>query len=408
MERRDFLKSGVAFTALAAASTFDLKSTEAADDTQATVKRYQEIGKTGLKMSDISFGGGHIPSASMVLRAIDRGVNYFDTAPDYGRSEEFIGEAMKNIKREKIIIASKFCSQLPYPGHLPAGTPKDIYIKSVEDSLKRMKTDYLDFCFVHAIGESSKEKEAEMKRLFDENMLSAVDTLKQSGKIKFIAVSSHGPSNMETLLMEAVKSGKFDMIMPSFNFMKFPQLPDVIKEAKKRSVGVIAMKTLAGAKDMNLEFKGADFAQSAFKWSLKHPEVNGLIVTIKSISDLDNYLPASGKDYTARDEQILQRYAAKYGSSYCRTGCDTCQSACPYGVEIASSLRYAMYFHDYNMEKRAMSSYASLKNKADVCKTCTNKSCTGACPYGLPVGNMLLEAHKSLTFESAGSDSVIV
>ncbi|MEO5355851.1 MAG: aldo/keto reductase [Nitrospirae bacterium YQR-1] len=396
MDRRDFLKSGAALTALAAA--FDTGVAEAAEDKQPTIKRYQEIGKTGLKMSDISYGGGHIPSASMVLRAVERGINYFDTAPDYGQSESYIGEAMKNIRRDKIIIASKFCNPIPYPGHLSTGTSKDQYVKSVEDSLKRLKTDYLDFCFVHAIGEQSKDKEAEMKRLFDENMLSAVETLKKSGKVRFLATSSHGPSNMEALLMEAVKSGKFDMIMPSFNFMKFPQLPDVLKEAKKRGVGVIAMKTLAGAKDMNMEFKESNYAQSAFKWVLKHPEVNGLIITIKSVGDLDNYLPASAKEYTAADEYILQRYAALYGSSYCRTGCDTCQYSCPYGVEISSTLRYNMYFHDYGMEKRAMTSYASVNNKAGRCSTCTTKPCTGACPYGLPVAEMLVEAHNSLTF----------
>ncbi|MBF0606106.1 MAG: aldo/keto reductase [Magnetococcales bacterium] len=397
IKRRDFLKSGVAAAATVAAITGMETLAGTSEQGQSTIKRYNQIGKTSLKMSDISFGTGSLPSASMVLRAVDRGINYFDTAPDYGHAEEHIGEAMKNLKRDKVIIASKFCNPLAYPAHLPAGSTKEQYVKAVEESLKRLKTDYLDICFVHAIGEVSKDVEAEKKRLLDDNMLSAFDSLKKAGKVRYLAASSHGPTNMEDLLMTAVVSGKFDLIMPSFNFLKFPKLPDIIKEAKARGVGVVAMKTLAGAKEMNLDFKTADFAQSAFKWVLKHPQVNGLVVTMKNLSDLDNYIPASGQDFTARDQNVLDSYARLYGHSYCRTGCSQCEDACARGVEIASTLRYQMYFEDYGMEKRAIVSYSALSAKADTCLTCTMPTCTGACPYGLPVAQMLQTAHQNLT-----------
>ncbi|MEE9524900.1 MAG: aldo/keto reductase, partial [Thermodesulfovibrionales bacterium] len=159
MKRRDFLKTSVATAAIAASPL----RVEAGKD-HPTVKRYQEIGKTGLKMSDISFGTGRLPSSSMILRAIDRGINYFDTAPDYGSAEKYIGQAMNRIQRDKIILASKFCTPPSYPSHLPPGSKKKDYIDAVEASLATMKTDYLDFCFVHAIGEQSKSKDRELKR----------------------------------------------------------------------------------------------------------------------------------------------------------------------------------------------------------------------------------------------------
>jgi len=394
MERRDFLKTSVLISAALASS---LKAV-AAEDMKPVVKRYQEIGKTGLKMSDISFGTGRLPSSSMVLRAIDRGINYFDTAPDYGSAEEYIGGAMNRIKRDKVIIASKFCTPFAYPSHLPPESSKKDYIESVEGSLSRMKTDYLDFCFVHAIGEQSKDKEREMKRLLDEDMLSAFQTLKQAGKVRFLAVSSHGPDNMEDLLLAAVQSGHFDMIMTSFNFMKFPRLQDVLKEAKQKGVGVIAMKTLAGAKDVNFDSKGQEFAPAALKWVLNHPEVNGLIITIKSVSDLDLYLKASGEKFTASDQRALDRYAQCYGREYCRTGCNECEIGCPLGVEIAKSLRFQMYFKDYGMEKKAMESYARLAKNAAACLDCDEEFCAGACPYGLPLRVLLRETHETLTF----------
>lgn len=395
MKRRDFLKASVIAGASIAGTPY---TAEPGDASKPKIRKYNEIGKTGLRMSDISYGTGGLPSSSMVLRAIDAGINYFDTAPDYGPSEKYIGQAMKHIQRDKIIITSKFCSPYAYPSHLPLGSKKNDYIEAAEASLSRMKTDYMDFCFVHAIGEQSRSREEEEKRLLDDEMLSAFDTLKQAGKIRFLGVSSHGPDNMESLLLTAVKSGHFDLIMPAFNFMSFPRIPEVLKEAKKRKVGVIAMKTLAGAKDADFDSKGGPFAPAVFKWVLKHPEVDGLVISIRSISDLNLYISASGEKFTAADRKILDRYARRFGAEYCRTGCSECESACPEGVSIASVLRFQMYFKDYRMEKKAIESYARLDAKASKCASCETEDCSGECPYGLPVSSMLRQAHDDLSF----------
>ncbi len=394
MKRREFLKT----TALAAGAVAVGPLPAQAAPEKPTIRRYRKLGKTDIKMSDISFGTGKLPSPSMVLRAIDRGVNYFDTAPDYGSAEDYIGGAMNRIQRDKIYIASKFCTPPTYPSHLPLGSRKRDYIAAVEGSLSRMKTDYLDVCFVHAIGEMSKKREAEKKRLFDPELLAAVEALKKDGKIRYLAVSSHGPDNMEDLLLDAVQSGHYDAIMMAFNFMKFPRAPEVFKEAHQQGVGVIAMKTLSGAKDMSLDFKGAPFAPAAFKWVLNHPEVDGLVITIKSVDDLDLFLRASGETPTAADRRVLERYAARYGTLYCRTGCNRCESACAAGVPVATTLRYEMYFRDYGMEKRAMRSYAALTRDATSCLDCEAPHCTHACPYGLPVQALLRAAHDDLSF----------
>lgn len=394
MKRRDFIKSSVA---LPTAAAIGVASTAEAKAGKSRVESYRQLGRTDIRMSDISCGTSRLPSASLVLRAIDRGITYFDTAPDYGRSEEHIGEALTRFKqRDKIYIASKFCNGV---GHLQARADKDDYKAAVEGSLKRLNTDYLDVAFVHAIGES-RDYDRERERLFDEDMLAAADELKQAGKIRYLAVSSHGPYNMERLMTDAVKSGHFDLIMPAFNFMKFPKVPEVLKEAAARGVGVVAMKTLAGARamDMDKNTDGAVFEHAAFKWVLQHPEVGGLVVTMKRVRDIDFYLQASGQAFSAADRRALDRYAALFGNDYCRTGCSDCEQTCPAQVPIASILRYQMYFEQYEEEKRAMQAYAGLDRNARVCAGCGVESCVAGCPHGLPVALKLRAAHGTLSF----------
>lgn len=395
MKRRNFLKSSAL---LGGAAVLGIPAVANASSEKASIQKYKEIGKTGLKMSDISFGCGKLTSPSMIARAMDRGMNYFDTSPDYGPSEKNLGLAVKKLnKRDQMIIASKFCSPIPYPGHVPWGAGKKDFIEAVDGSLARLKTDYIDICFVHAIGENESEKYGK-QRLLNDNMLSAAAELKKAGKIRFLAASSHGPHNLEELMMTAVTSGHFDLVMFAFNFMKFPKIPSVIQEAKKRNVGIIAMKTLAGAKDMRLDTNGESFAHAAFKWVLKHPEVDGLVVTIKTTDELNHFIKASGKVFTSSDQAALNRYEKLYTAEYCRTGCGECLDTCPSKVNIASILRYQMYFEDYGMEKRALEAYASLKQKADVCNTCTTASCEKACPYNLPVASLLQKSHDQLSF----------
>ena len=151
---------------------------------------------------------------------------------------------------------------------------------------------------------------------------------------------------------------------------------------------------------MNLNPGGESFEHAAFKWTLKQRGVSGLVVTIKSTDQLDLYVKASGKTFRASDQALLDQYKKLYSAEYCRTGCGECLDSCPSNVNIASTLRYQMYFEDYGMEKRALEGYASLQPKANVCNSCIDAPCEKACPYELPVSSMLQTAHNRLSFTS--------
>ena len=398
MKRRDFIKFSGTFLGGAAAAGIPSPSTAGTEPAKKIVQ-YRELGKTGLKISDISFGTGKLNSASLIDRAVGLGINYFDTAPDYGQAEEHIGEYLKSKKgRDKIILASKLCAHDPYPGHLPLGTAKKDYMEAVEGSLRRMNTDYLDFCFVHAIGEKKEaDYEKEKERLFQEEMLSATEELKKQGKIRFRAVSSHGPHHMEKLLMDAVKSGHFDLIMPSFNFFEFPGMPGVLEEAKSRGLGVIAMKTLAGGKDLGITLEGETFEHAAFAWALSQTGVAGLVVTMKNFQQINDYVGASGKKFTKTHQSLLNLYMHRHASVYCRTGCGDCAGACPGGIDIPTVLRHKMYFDDYGEELKAMRGYAALSPQAGACASCSTPSCDKACAHGVQVSRLLKTVHARLS-----------
>src|SRR5262249_52396514 len=129
-----------------------------------------------------------------------------------------------------------------------------------------------------------------------------------------------------------------------------PDLPRLLAKAKQKNVGVIAMKTLRGARLNDLrayEREGGTFAQAAFRWVLARPHVDALIVTMTSPAQIDEYLGASGATRVSRDDlALLARYEQKNGATQCRYGCGACLSACPEAVPIDEVLRTRMYVED--------------------------------------------------------------
>src|SRR5262245_33544782 len=241
--------------------------------TESRIQAHRPVGRHGFEMSDISFGCAGLSDPGVARRAIERGVNYFDTSPDYSAngSEHALGEGIRGTPREKLFLVSKFCTA---DGHLPNDTPVPKVIEAVEGSLRRLGSDYLDLVHVHAVNS--------LDRLMAPNIHEAFDRLKQSGKVRFLGVSSHTP-DLETVMAHAVDGGQFDVIMVAYNFKNWPDLSNIFRRAHERGVGVIAMKTLKGARHSQLsDFTPTEresFPQAAFKWVLSNPDVSGLVVS---------------------------------------------------------------------------------------------------------------------------------
>ena len=356
---------------------------------ESRIRSYRRLGRTNAMVSDISLGSGRIGDVELARRLIERGVTYFDTAPDYAEngSEILLGQAMKG-QRDKIFLATKFCVA---DGHLPNDTPVPKIIEAVEGSLTRLQTDHVDLIHVHSCDS--------VERLMAPNIHEAFDRLKEQGKARFMGVSTHTP-NLEAVANKAIDSGRFDVMMLAYHFGMWPSFGHILEKAKQHDVGIVAMKTLKGARHENLaDFRSeaSAYSQAAFRWVLSNPNVSCLVISFFKLQHVDEYLYASGQKPTGADVALLGRYDELIAGDYCQPHCGRCLDSCPEGLPINDVLRYRMYFKDYGWEKEGMRLYAKLDRNASACLGCP-APCAGTCPIGVPIREKMLDAHGLLTF----------
>lgn len=366
------------------------------------VRRHVTLGRTGLRVPDIGFGASRLSGDESVVRhALDRGIDYFDTAEDYtgGASEETLGRALRGV-REQVTLASKTKCQ---PHHKAADL-----MQALEDSLRRLQTDRVEIYFNHAVND--------VERLSNDAWGEFVTRAKEQGKLRFTGMSGHGGRLAECIdhaldhdLVDVLLVGHnfgqdpafHQALTKSFDFVAVqPELPRLMAKAREKKVGVIAMKTLRGAKLNDLrpyEREGGTFSQAAFRWVLAGPSVDALVVTMKSPEMIDEYLGASGSTRVSQaDLSLLAAYERRNADTQCRYGCGACLSACPERVPIDEVLRTRMYAEDYADAELARTDYAKLGDGAAACVGCAHQSCLGACPYGIDIGALTARTHRRL------------
>ncbi len=373
-------------------------------DAEPIVRRRATLGRTGLEVPDIGFGTSRLSgdgAEDAVRHALDRGIDYFDTAESYqgGEAEQVLGRALAG-RRDDVMIASKVkCGERTRVSELRA---------SLEATLKRLRTDRVEIYFNHAVNDTD--------RLRNDAWYEFADRAKQEGLIRFTGMSGHG-GRLVPCLDLAIDENLVDVVLVGFNFgqdpafhQRFtsafdfvavqPDLPRVLRKARAAGIGVVAMKTLRGARlnDMRpYETAGATFAQAAFRWTLTSDLVDSLVVTMKEPSQIDEYLGASGATGpNPADAALLRRYANATERSQCRYGCNDCAPACPEGVPISDVLRMRMYADDYGDPALARGEYAALPVDATACVGCP-APCHSACPHGVEIPGLTRRAHHLLT-----------
>ena len=260
--------------------------------------QFRTLGRSGLKVSEIGFGGYAVSDPNVLDYALDNGINYIDTSDCYrdGASEETIGKVMKR-RRKDAVLTTKFDAF--------SSNTKEEMTGWIDDSLKRLQTDHIDFLLVHQIGKASGGESIE--RLQNTALYEAFREAKEKGKVSYLGCSGHDLDLME-VMNYAITIPEISLILCRYNFQSFPTEPGLFKKAKEAGVATVAMKTLAGGRSADLSrFKeaGSTYKQTALKWVLSNPDLSNLIITISSRDQVDEFIRASGRPISPDEKGSL-------------------------------------------------------------------------------------------------------
>jgi hypothetical protein len=320
-----------------------------------------------MQVSVVGFGGIPLqrieaPAAEKVVRrAIELGINFFDTARAYTDSEEKLGAALKN-KREQVIIATKSMAR-----------GKKGMAADIEKSLRTMDVDYIDLYQLHNV----KDKRALEQVLAADGALAALSEAKEKGKIRHIGVTGH----IKDILMRILRTGELKTVQFPFNPVESDGARELFELAGKLDVGVIAMKPMAGGALTN--------AKLALRFILEHP-VTVAIPGMDSPGQVEENAAVGSelRGLSETEREGLSGLAAKLGARFCRR-CEYCLP-CQQGIDIPSVFLIDGYYVRYDLKDWAKERYRDMDVKADDCLECGE--CEERCPYNLPIREMLKDA----------------
>lgn len=336
--------------------------------------QYVELGKTGLKAAVISFGGIPIQrsDAANTRAVVDRleahGINFIDTARGYTVSEEYLGAALEG-RRDRFILASKSMAR-DY-----AGMARD-----VETTLKNLRTDHIDLYQLHNLPEKAFEQ-----TFGPDGAYRALAEARAAGKIGHIGITAHSLEAMRRLVEE--HSDKIETVMFPYNIVE-TQGHEVLALARKKGIGTIAMKPMAGG---NLD---------DWRLALRFIAASGVcdisIPGMGSPEEVDRNAAAAEElsPLTAEDLEQCKAIRQDLGTHFCRR-CGYC-APCTVGIDIPNNFLFTNYLRRYDLSGWGMDRYRALAHHAGECIQCG--ACEERCPYHLPIREMLKDVARDMGF----------
>lgn len=327
---------------------------------------YRILGKTGLSVSRMGFGGIPIQridaegTKKLMCALMDAGVNYIDTARGYTVSEEYLGYALEGI-RDRFILATKSTAQT-----------KDAMLRDIQTSLTNLRTDYIDLYQLHNPSPSALET-----ILAPGGALEALLEAKADGRIGHIGITAHSLEVFRT----ALTLPWVETIMFPYNIVE-TQAEHLIAECTRKNIGFIDMKPLAGG--------AIEDATLALRFLFSNPDVTVTIPGMAAPEELAQNIAACENAAPLSDaEKVkLHQIRTELGTNFCRR-CNYC-APCSVGINIPSVFLFDGYLSRYGLEGWARARYETLDVKASACIGCG--ACEDRCPYHLPIRRMLRNA----------------
>ncbi len=335
---------------------------------------YRKLGSTGFHASEIGFGCMNMRDAELLEAAIDKGINYIDTANYYmrGANEEVVGSVMKR-RRNDVFLTTK------------VGLNKNSSDtrQEIETSLKRLQTDHVDLLLFHKLDNRNQVTDEDFMEIFDE--------ARKKGQTRFIGVATH--SNQAEVIDEAVKTNFWEAVLTGYSYFSPPELTASIQNAREEGLAIIAMKSLINTErprnpfpDIREDKTGSITNQQVLlKWVLDNPYIDVSIPGMTSFEHLDDDLAVMGMKLSFDDRHILRKHGENSRGRYCCgvAGCTGCRDKCPNGVAINEINRCLNYAYGYNDIELAHENYQKLpaSSKIEMCSDC--EGCVVECINGI-------------------------
>ena len=326
------------------------------------------LGKTGIEVNKNGFGALPIQRISkkdavyLLQKAFYNGINYFDTARAYSDSEEKMGAAFE-YTRDRIIISTKTMAQTA-----------EGFWKDLEESLKKLKTDYIDIYQFH--NPAFCPKPGDESGLYD-----AALKAKKQGKIRHIGITNHRIS----VAQEAIDSGLYETLQFPFSYLAADADLEIVENCKKAGMGFIAMKGLSGGLIHNSACAYAYMAQPQFSHVAP-------IWGVQRESELDEFLSYQVCP-PGLDERLMKEIEAdrqQLSGDFCR-GCGYCMP-CPVGIEINNGARMSRMLRRAPQEGWLSPEWQEKMKKIEDCLHCGQ--CMDKCPYGLNTPELLAKNYE--------------
>jgi aryl-alcohol dehydrogenase-like predicted oxidoreductase len=381
MNRRNFLRmtavAGAALIPVESRATAAVKSV-AGGQPSATDIAVRTLGRTGLQMPILSMGVMRADNPSVLRAAYNSGIRHFDTAHGYqnGKNEEMVGTFFADKPRDSIIIATKVKFDYPLKDDF-----EEKFEADVETSLKRLKMSYVDLFYIHAI--------TGVEPITDARVLAAVKKVKESGKARFIGVSTHDGNNNIKQIDAVVELGIYDVILTSYNFKlnNLDALNAAIERATKAGIGFVAMKTMTGGVT-DAEGKKKIDAKACLKWVWQNENFTTIIPGFTNYDELEECVAAVESPEINENEKKYLAELRDCEMLYCQQ-CGKCLSQCPERLPIPDIMRAYMYSFGYKLSSMSKETLAELNLPEDVCASCKGSSCKVNCQSGFRVGDKI-------------------
>ena len=359
--------------------------------------------RSGFQVPPVNIGGMRLPqdtdeAVSLLRHAIDSGLRYIDTSRGYGDSEIKIGKALKDGYRQKVILSTKWA---PWITRIEESdnSSADCVRKRIEESMKRLDVDYLDYYQVWNIDSREHYDQAMAKG----GMVDGIQRAISDKLVGHTGFTTH--DSVENLLTYVAEADWCEIILFTYNLLN-PLYEKAIAAAHARGIGTLVMNPLAGGllghdspmlRRLAAQAGAGSIPELAVRFLISNPAVTTLIAGIAKRSDVDDTVAAVNRGPFAPAEMARLREGLAEllaaNRAFC-TGCRYCLPCCR-GIDIPAIMNQIAQYRFWGLQKPARDGYRNLKGpRADACIQCGQ--CEAKCTQHLPVMDELNYAVRNL------------